>query len=188
MNAGRRVGIVVAGAAAVLLLLTPFVATMDDLLASLAQRFGLDSAVAFIAIPEARLVVALLNLVGVAASASGATITVAGAQPVALVIGWNCVGWQGLVLIGLTFAVGLRPQDGWEARTHVVLIGLLGTVIINLGRITLVAVLASRAGYYPAIFVHDWAATIATVVWLAGFWYFAQRFVLAPVEAVAQAA
>jgi exosortase/archaeosortase family protein len=188
VNGGRRVGIVVAGAAAVLMLLTPFVATMDDLLASLAQRFGLDAAVSFIAIPEARLVVALLNLVGVAASSSGATITVAGAPPLALVIGWNCVGWQGLVLLGLTLVVGLRPQDGWEARIHVVLIGLLGTVIINLGRIAIVAVLASRAGYYPAIFVHDWAATIATVAWLAGFWYFAQRYVLGPDEARPQTA
>lgn len=178
MRFGRRVGIVVAGGAAVLMLLTPFIATMDDLLAAIAQRFGLDAAVAFVAIPEARLVVALLNLVGVAASSTGATITVSGATPVALVIGWNCVGWQGLVLLGLTFAVGLRPQDGVEARVHVVVIGVLGTVILNLARIALVAVLAAYAGYYPAIFVHDWAATITTVGWLAGFWVFAQRWIL----------
>jgi exosortase/archaeosortase family protein len=106
---------------------------------------------------------------------------------VALVIGWNCVGWQGLVLLGLTFAVGLRPQDGWEARLHVILIGVLGTVIVNLARIALVAVLAAYAGYYPAIFVHDWAATILTVVWLAGFWLFAQRYVIGPVEELAPA-
>lgn len=182
VSAGRRVAVVIAWAAAVLMVITPFVATMDDLLASLAQRMGLDAAVAFIAIPEARLVTAVLNLAGIAASSSGATISVGGAQPVALVIGWNCVGWQGLVLLALTFAVGLRPQDGWEARLHIVLIGVLGTVILNLGRIALVAVLAARAGYYPAIFVHDWAATILTVAWLAGFWLFAQRYVLAPVE------
>ena len=178
MKFGRRVGIVVAGGAAVLMLMTPFIATMDDLLAAVAQRFGLDAAVAFIAVPEARLVVALLNLLGIAASSSGATITVAGATPVSLVIGWNCVGWQGLVLLGLTFVVGLRPQDGIEARIHVVLIGVLGTVILNLARIALVSVLAAYAGYYPAIFVHDWAATITTVAWLACFWVFAQRYVL----------
>lgn len=176
----RRVGVVVVGGAAALMLLTPFIATMDDLLAALAQRFGLDSAVAFIAIPEARLVAALLNLVGVVASSSGSTISVMGAQPVALVVGWNCVGWQGLVLLILTFVVGLRSQDGLEARLHVIVIGVLGTVIVNLARITLVALLAAYAGYYPAIFVHDWAATIATVVWLAGFWLFAQRYVLSP--------
>ena len=184
MSVTRRVGIVVAGGAAMLMLLTPFVATMDDLLAAMAQRFGLDAAVGFIAIPEARLVAAVLNLLGIAASSSGATITVAGSHPVALVIGWNCVGWQGLVLLGLTFAVGLRPQDGWEARVHIVVIGVLGTVIVNLARIALVAVLAAYVGYYPAIFVHDWAATIATVVWLAGFWLFVQRYVLSADEPV----
>lgn len=174
----RRVGVVVAGGAAVLFLMTPFVATMDDLLASVAQRFGFDAAVAFVAVPEARLVVALLNLLGVAASSSGATMTVAGAVPVSLVIGWNCVGWQGLVLLGLTYVVGLRSRDGWEARLHVVAIGVLGTVLVNLGRIALVAVLAADVGYYPAIFVHDWAATITTVLWLTLFWIFAQRYVL----------
>jgi exosortase/archaeosortase family protein len=160
---------------------------MDDLLASAAQRFGLDAAVSVIAIPEARLVAALLNVLGIAASSTGATISVGGAQPVALVIGWNCVGWQGLVLLGLTFAVGLRPRDGWEARIHVIVIGVLGTVIINLARIALVAILAAYAGYYPAIFVHDWAATIATVVWLAGFWLFAQRWILLDSDRVAPA-
>ncbi len=169
---------VVAGGAAVMMLLTPFVATMDDLLAAMAQRLGLDAAVSFIAIPEARLVVTLLNLFGIEASSSAATITVGGAQPIALVIGWNCVGWQALVLLTLTFVVGLRPQDGWEARLHVVVIGVLGTALINLGRIALVAVLAARAGYYPAIFVHDWAATLLTVAWLVAFWVFAQRYVL----------
>jgi len=38
--------------------------------------------------------------------------------------------------------------------------------------------LAANAGYYPAIFVHDWAATLFTVAWLAGFWVFAQRWIL----------
>ncbi|TME07395.1 MAG: hypothetical protein E6I69_08015 [Chloroflexi bacterium] len=63
---------------------------------------------------------------------------------------------------------------------HVVMIGVLGTVIINLGRIAIVSVLAARVGYYPAIFVHDWAATIVTVIWLTGFWLFAQRWILEP--------
>jgi exosortase/archaeosortase family protein len=184
---GRRVGVVVAAGAAALMLLTPFVATMDDLLAALAQRFGLDAAVAFIAVPEARLVTALLDLLGVAASSSGATITVDGATPVAMVVGWNCVGWQGLVLLGLTFLVGLRRQDGLEARVHIVLIGVLGTVLINLGRIALVAWLAASAGYYAAIFVHDWAATIATLAWLATFWMFAQRYVVNVAEETAPA-
>jgi hypothetical protein len=67
MSAGRRVAIVLAGVTAVLLLLTPFVATLDDLLAALAQRSGLDAIVAGIAAPEARVVASALNLVGVRA-------------------------------------------------------------------------------------------------------------------------
>src|SRR4029077_8707254 len=100
-----------AGVTAVLLLLTPFVATLDDLLAALAQRSGLDAIVAGIAAPEARVVASALNLVGVRAVSSGATLWVFGAHPVKLVIGWNCVGWQGLLIFGMTLLVGLRPQE-----------------------------------------------------------------------------
>jgi exosortase/archaeosortase family protein len=178
VTAGRRVALVIAWAAAALMLLTPFIATLDDLLAALAQRLGLDAAVAAVAIPEARLVAVLLNLLGFPASSAGPTLTVVGDHPVSLVIGWNCVGWQGLVLLGLTLLVGLRPQDDWEARVHVVTIGVLGTIVINIARITVVSILAARVGYYPAIFVHDWAATIVTVAWLSGFWFFVQHWIL----------
>jgi exosortase/archaeosortase family protein len=178
VSSGRRVAVVLAGAAAVLLLLTPLVATLDDLLAALAQSSGLDALVAGIAAPEARVVAAALNLVGVRAASDGAILWVFGDHPVKLVIGWNCVGWQGLVIFGLTLLVGLRRQEHWEAYLHVLTIGILGTVVINLLRIMLVSMLAASAGYYPAIFVHDWAATLFTVVWLAGFWVFAQRWIL----------
>ena len=184
MNAPRRVGLVLAGVAAALLLLTPFIATLDDLLAVLAQRSGLDAIVAGIAAPEARVVAAALNLIGSPASSSGATLWVYGAHPVKLVIGWNCVGWEGLVIFGMTLVVGLRPHEHWEATLHVLTIGILGTVVVNLVRIMLVSLLAANAGYYPAIFVHDWAATLFTVAWLFGFWAFAQRWILgwAPTE------
>jgi exosortase/archaeosortase family protein len=177
-SAGQRVAIVLAGVTAMLLLLTPFVATIDDLLAALAQRSGLDAIVAGIAAPEARAVAAALNLVGVKAVSSGATLWVFGAHPVKLVIGWNCVGWQGMVILGLTLVVGLRPHEHWEAALHVIAIGVLGTVVVNLLRIALVSILAANAGYYPAIFLHDWAATLFTVAWLVGFWTFAQRWIL----------
>jgi hypothetical protein len=49
----------------------------------------------------------------------------------------------------MTLVVGLRSHEHWEATLHVL-----------------------------AIFVHDWAATLLTVVWLAGFWAFAQRWIL----------
>jgi len=178
MSAGRRVAVVLAGVAAVLLVLTPFVATLDDLLAALAQRSGLDALVAGIAAPEARMVAAALNLLGVQATSDGATLWVFGAHPVKLVLGWNCVGWQGIVIFGITLLVGLRHQESWEPYVHLIAIGIFGTVVVNLARIVLVSILAANAGYYPAIFVHDWAATLFTIAWLAGFWVFAQRWIL----------
>jgi len=123
---------------------TPFIATFDDLLAAPAQRSGLDAMVAGIAAPEARMIAAALNLVGVHAASTGATLWVFGAHPIKLVIGWNCVGWEGLVIFGMTLVVGLRPQEHWEAHLHILIIGILGTVVVNLVRIALVSVLAAQ--------------------------------------------
>jgi len=178
MSAGRRVAVVLAGVAAVLLLLTPVRRHADDLLAVLAQRSGLDALVAGIAAPEARMVAATLNLIGFQAASDGATLWVFGAHPIKMVLGWNCVGWQGLVIFGITLLVGLRHQEHWEPYVHLIAIGVFGTVVVNLARIVLVSILAANAGYYPAIFVHDWAATLFTICWLGGFWVFAQRWIL----------
>jgi exosortase/archaeosortase family protein len=159
------------------LLLMPFVTTFDDLLTAIAMRSGLDHAIGWVVPTEARMVVALLSLARVGASSHGADIVLAGhLQP--MLISWNCIGWQSLVLLGLSCFTGLRGELSREARLQVILLGVLGTVIVNLVRVAMVVWLAAVAGYEPSVLFHDYGGTLMVIAWLFAFWVFAHRWVL----------
>ena len=170
-----------------LLMLLPFVTTFDDLLTSWALALGADNPLQGIVPVEARMVVGLLGVAGIHAAASGSHLVIwdsAGSMHT-LFISWNCIGWQSLILLGVSFLSGLRGQQSWEARAQVLLIGIAGTVLLNLMRVAAVAAIAATVGQTPALLFHDYGGTILVVVWLFVFWIFVQRFILvAPAEDV----
>jgi len=95
-----------------------------------------------------------------------------------LFISWNCIGWQSLILLGISFLSGLRGQQSLEARVQVVLIGIAGTMLLNLMRVAAVAAIAATIGQTPAMLFHDYGGTLLVIGWLFGFWIFAQRWIL----------
>jgi exosortase/archaeosortase family protein len=97
-----------------------------------------------------------------------------------LLIAWNCIGWQSLVLLGMTFLSGLRGEQPLEARVQIVFIGIAGTMLLNLMRVAAVAALAATWGQTPAVLFHDYGGTILVVGWLFAFWIFVQRWLLRP--------
>jgi exosortase/archaeosortase family protein len=168
-------------ASCLMLLALPFVTTYNDLLTAGAIRFGVAGPLQSVSPFEARLVVAMLQLVGVHAATAGSQLVVwdGCGHATNLFISWNCIGWQSLVLLCASFAVGLRGLSA-EARLQVFTIGLLGTVLVNLLRVALVCVLAATAGRTPALLFHDYGGTLMTVGWLFAFWFAAQRWLLEP--------
>ena len=164
-----------------LLMLLPFVTTFDDLLTSWALALGANNPLQGIVPIEARMVVGLLGVVGIHAAASGSHLVIwdAAGSMHTLFISWNCIGWQSLILLGVSFLSGLRGQQPIEARVQVVLIGVAGTMLLNLMRVAAVAAIAATLGQTPAIIFHDYGGTILVVVWLFAFWIFVQRFILA---------
>jgi exosortase/archaeosortase family protein len=164
-----------------LLMLLPFVTTFDDLLTSWALALGANNPLQGIVPIEARMVVGLLGVVGIHAAASGSHLVIwdAAGSMHTLFISWNCIGWQSLILLGVSFLSGLRRQQPIEARVQVVLIGVAGTMLLNLMRVAAVAAIAATLGQTPAIIFHDYGGTILVVVWLFAFWIFVQRFILA---------
>jgi exosortase/archaeosortase family protein len=171
-------------AGCLMLVALPFVTTYDDLLTAGAIRLGVAGPLQSISPVEARMVVALLQMIGVHAAAAGSQLVVWGPDGSAtnLFISWNCIGWQSLILLGVSLIVGLRGKYSVEARIQVFLIGLLGTLIVNLVRVALVCILAAVAGRTPALIFHDYAGTLMTIAWLFAFWAIAQRWILEPVE------
>jgi exosortase/archaeosortase family protein len=164
-----------------LLMLLPLVTTFDELLTAWAMQLGVNNPLQAIVPAESRMVVGLLELVGVHAAASGSHLVVwdGGGSMHVLFISWNCIGWQSLVLFGVSLISGLRGGHSFESRAQVVCIGVAGTMLLNLVRVAAVAVIAATVGVAPAILFHDYGGTILFVGFLFAFWAFAQRWILA---------
>jgi exosortase/archaeosortase family protein len=166
--------------ACALLMVLPLVTTFDDFLTTWALQLGANNPLQAIVPTEARMVVGLLAMAGIKAVASGSHIVVwdrAGLMHT-LLISWNCIGWQSLILVGISFVSGLRGRHPLEARVQVVIIGVAGTMLLNLLRVAAVAALAATWGQTPAILFHDYGGTVLVVGWLFVFWMFVQRWIL----------
>jgi exosortase/archaeosortase family protein len=165
---------------AILLVVPPFVSTFDDLLTTVGMRLGIAAPLQWIVPGEVRLTVVLLGLVGIHAGAAGNQLVVwnASGAPQTLFISWNCVGWQSLILLALSLMVGLRGPMPLGTRLLVIALGVLGTVLINIARITVVCLLAAVAGYLPAVLFHDYGGTLLLVAWLFTFWLIAYRWLV----------
>jgi exosortase/archaeosortase family protein len=176
----RRAYTVLLACACCVLLVLPFVTSFNDLLTAGAIRLGIADPLQSVAPVEVRMVVALVNLFGIHAGAAGSQMVVwnAAGQPQTLYISWNCVGWQSLVLLGLSLISGLRGPYTTAARLQVALLGLTGTLCVSLLRITAVCLLAASLGRVPAILFHDYGGTLLTLGWLFLFWTLAYRWIL----------
>jgi exosortase/archaeosortase family protein len=163
-----------------LLMLLPLVTTFDDLLTTWAMQLGANNPLQAIVPVEARMVVGLLGLVGIHAAASGSHLVVwdGGGAMHTLFISWNCIGWQSLVLLGVSLITGLRGRHPFEVRAQVVLIGVAGTMLLNLLRVAAVAGIAATIGVAPAVLFHDYGGTILVISYLFVFWIFVQRWIL----------
>ena len=165
-----------------LLMLLPLVTTFDEFLTAWAVQLGAGSPLQSIVPVETRMVVSLLGLAGIHAAASGSHLVVwdhTGAMHT-LFISWNCIGWQSLILFGVSLLSGLRRSHTLEARLQVICIGVAGTMLLNLLRVAAVAAIAATIGVTPAILFHDYGGTILVIGFLFAFWAFAQRWILPP--------
>jgi exosortase/archaeosortase family protein len=180
MKARENVNLTIIALACALLMLLPLVTTFDDLLTAWAMQLGADNPLQAIVPLEARMVVSLLGLIGIHAAASGSHLVVWDGSGVmhTLFISWNCIGWQSLVLFGISLLSGLRGGHSVEARVQVVCIGVAATMLLNLVRVAAVAGIAATIGVAPAVLFHDYGGTILFVGFLFAFWTFAQRWIL----------
>jgi exosortase/archaeosortase family protein len=179
VGASRPVGTLLA-VASIALLILPFFTTFGELLTNVAMAAGVDAWLGqWIAPLEGRLVHGALALVGVPSGYDRSLLYVGtGPGSLALYISWNCVGWQTLLFLLISLPTGLQGQYTKRSRAAVVALGLAGIAILNIARITVVALVAYAFGRLPAVIVHDYGSVIATVVFLMAFWAFAYNVVL----------
>ena len=178
-GAARPIGTLIA-AASVALLILPFFSTFGELLTKAAMAAGFDAWLGqWIAPAEGQLVHGALALIGIPSAYDGSLLYIGtGAGSLALYISWNCVGWQTVLFLLVSMATGLQGEYTLRSRLETVALGILGIAMLNIVRITVVAVVAYVFGQQPAVIVHDYGRVIATVAFLMAFWAFAYNVVL----------
>ena len=169
---------------AIILAALPFMVTFSAALTSLFNKIGAYVWLQNFVVPfEARLVVVLLRLVdikGVAASEARFDILLErpGQPYLPVELSWNCLGWQSLILLGLTLITGLHGNWKFISKLETVVLGILGTFLVNLFRMAAITTLMYYWNEIAARVVHDYVAAFVALVWLIFFWWFSYAFVL----------
>lgn len=161
---------------AVFLATLPFLVTFNEGLTRLIEHFSLYMWIQERIVPlEVKMVGVLASPLGINYLAHQKGMTVNG-----LYAGmtWNCIGWQSLFLLVVTLVAGLRGNYTFWSKTETVLIGLLGTFLVNLLRLVFIVFLLAYSRPLFAVVYHDYLAAIVTILWLFGFWWFSYSFVL----------
>jgi exosortase/archaeosortase family protein len=96
----------------------------------------------------------------------------------AIFFSWNCLGWQSAIMLILTLLTGLSGDYALGNKIETILLGISGTFIINLLRISVVVLIAYYFGQLWATIVHDYGGTLFTVAWFFFYWWFSYNFIL----------
>ena len=164
-------------ALAILLMILPFVVSINDLLTRTIEKFGWYLWIQKKIVPwEVRLVGVIVKPLKINFIAYQEGFSANGTYAK---LSWNCIGWQSLLLFLLTLPVGFKGGEyTFFSKLEAFLIGILGTFLINLLRIAFTVILLVVSRPLFALVFHDYLAAIMTIVWLVVFWWFAYTFVL----------
>jgi len=163
-----------------ILMVLPFVTTFNEFLTTLIMKIELYRKFQELIVPHlARMVGVLLGFLKISVEVSlDSLFLTQGARKLLVYISWNCIGWQSLILFFLTLVTGFQGSYKWGGKIQTVALGLLGTFLVNIIRIALVALIAFYLGRLPAAIFHDYFSTIMIILWLFFFWWFSYSFVL----------
>jgi len=162
------------------LVVLPFTTSFNEALTKIVETLGIVSAIqASVAPLTVRGVASILGFLGIPCVASGSSVYLTDTwMPLVIYVNWNCIGWQSFILLALTFVTGLQGDYKFRSKILVLILGLEGTLIVNIVRIVIPTLLAYGFGRLPAVFFHDYLGTLITLIWLSFFWYHAFNRIL----------
>ncbi|MFH0863539.1 MAG: exosortase/archaeosortase family protein [Candidatus Gottesmanbacteria bacterium] len=168
---------------AIMLLVLPLVTTFNEVLTTIIMKIKIYRLIQSYIVPiEAKFVTTVLHLFGMPAFPTITSVNFGGITTIGnnITISWNCIGWQSFILLVITFATGLQGDFHLLGKIQTIIIGVLGTFLINIFRISLVAIIAYRISPLLAVIFHDYFSTFFIIVWLFFFWWFCYTYVLEP--------
>jgi exosortase/archaeosortase family protein len=162
---------------AILLIILPFLVSFNEFLTKIVERFTLYTWIQDQVVPiQVKMVSILSSIFGISVSPYRNGMMVKGKF---LEMTWNCIGWQSLLLLTITFWAGLRGNCyTWISKIETVIYGLLGIFWINVLRLTMIVALYNYLTPLYAYVYHDYFAAIVTAIYLFVFWWFAYTYVL----------
>ncbi|MBI2034474.1 MAG: exosortase/archaeosortase family protein, partial [Candidatus Levybacteria bacterium] len=164
----------------VILITLPAITTFNEILTSIVMKIQLYRVIQEFIVPiEAKMIVVTVGLFGIKAIPTPLGLNIGTIQQLNHVtISWNCIGWQSFILFVITLFTGLQGPYTRYSKTQTILIGFLGTFLINITRISLVVLLAQFVNQVTATVFHDYFSTVMTIAWLFFFWWFSFTYVL----------
>ena len=166
-----------------LLMSLPLFTTFNELLTKVVEKTGTYVLLSKYVVPfETRAVSLVLRPFGIDSSPTISHLFIdrPDGRSTGIYFSWNCLGWQSGILLLLTLFTGLSGSFSIDRKVETILLGLSGTFLINLARISFVVVIAYYFGQIPATLVHDYGGTLFTIGWFFFFWWFSYSFVLEP--------
>lgn len=167
---------------AIALMLLPFVNVFNHFLTRLVEGSGFYKVIEIYITPHIiKLVIVVLRFFGIETRWGQSMFLVyKEGQPLSMIVSWNCIGWQSLVIFFVSLITGLSGNFTRLSKIECVLIGVLGTFLLNLGRIVASVLAIIYVNRFFSFVLHDYLMVLVTILWLFGFWYFSYAFVLMP--------
>jgi exosortase/archaeosortase family protein len=162
--------------AAILLMVLPFISTVNEFMTAILLKWEAYRILENWVVPyEARLLAGIFTLFPVSVYPTTRGVFLNGTF---LEIQWNCLGWQSAVLLLATFITGMQGSFKTVSRLETIVIGVLGTYLINFVRLALVGAFAINFGRVAAVVFHDYFSLLMLLVWFTLFWWFSFAYVL----------
>lgn len=165
------------------LMLLPFVNVFNHFLTRLVENTGFYKVIQLYVTPHIiKLVMVVLRFFGIKTRWGQSMFLVypEGQAPLSMVISWNCLGWQSLVIFFVSLITGLSGNFTRLSKLECVFIGILGTFLLNLGRIVASVLAIIYVNRFFSFVLHDYLMVLVTILWLFFFWWFSYTFVLTP--------
>ena len=183
MNQKKTFKSVIAGFAILMVLLPPFAALNSLLTRWLDESAWYQPIQEYIVPWQARMVAATISPFGVPSRVTpgnpiSAFYMIKGGAAIPVNLSWNCLGWQSMLLLIISLFAGLRGNYTTRSRFQLVAIGLLGTILVNVFRMSVIALGIYYVNSLAAQIVHDYFASFVTLLWIIFFWWFSYRYIL----------
>lgn len=164
----------------ILLIALPFITTFNEFLTRMVMQIGIYRKIQNLVVPwEIQLIRVVIGAFGIDSLGGERFFSIIKAgKEQAVWISWNCIGWQTFILFIISAFTGIQGPYKISSKIECVTIGILGTFLMNIIRISLVVLLLFFLGQTPAIIFHDYFSTFFAISWLIFFWWFSFNYIL----------